>query len=182
MAKRTVARLVHAVETLFVVAAVALAAPSAPRVFGYTPYAVLSGSMEPELPVGSMVYVHETDPATLHPGDVVTFYRSDGAVVTHQVYEVDTDARTIGTQGIANKDADGSLVHDAQATPFSGVIGIAVFCIPYLGYVEAFCTTPSGLLAIIAVLALLAAASLLLSKGGSCRAGRRAHGFGSDGR
>ena len=103
-------------------------------------------------------------------------------MVTHQVYEVDTDARTIGTQGIANKDADGSLVHDAQATPFSGVIGIAVFCIPYLGYVEAFCTTPSGLLAIIAVLALLAVASLLLSKSGSCRAGRRARGCGNDGR
>ena len=117
----------------------------------------------------------------LQPGDVVTFYRSDGAVVTHQVYEVDTDARTIGTQGIANKDADGSLVHDAQATPFSGVIGIAAFCIPYLGYVEAFCTTPSGLLAIIAVLALLAVASLLLGKSGSCRAGRRARGCGNDG-
>ena len=73
MAKRIAARLVHAVDTLFVVAAVALAvALLLPRVFGYTPYAVLSGSMEPELPVGSMVYVHETDPATLHPGDVVT--------------------------------------------------------------------------------------------------------------
>lgn len=183
MAKRIAARLVHAVDTLFVVAAVALAvALLLPRLFGYTPYAVLSGSMEPELPVGSMVYVHETDPATLHPGDVVTFYRSDGAVVTHQVYEVDADACTIGTQGIANKDADGSLVHDAQATPFSGVIGIAAFCIPYLGYVEAFCTTPSGLLAIIAVLALLAVASLLLGKSGSCRAGRRARGCGNDGR
>ena len=171
--------MVRAVETLSVIAAVALAvALLLPRLFGYTPYAVLSGSMEPELPVGSMVYVHETDPATLHPGDVVTFYRSDGAVVTHQVY---ADARTIGTQGIANKDADGSLVHDAQATPFSGVIGIAVFCIPYLGYVEAFCTRPSGLLAIIAVLALLAAASLLLGKSGSCRAGRRARGCGNDG-
>lgn len=182
MAKRIAASLVRAIETLFVIAAVALAAALLlPRLFGYTPYAVLSGSMEPELPVGSMVYVHETDPATLQAGDVVTFYRSDGAVVTHQVYEVDTDARTIGTQGTANKDADGSLVHDAQATPFSSVIGIAAFCIPYLGYVEAFCTTPSGVLAIIAVLALLAVASLLLGKSGSCRAGGQARGCGNDG-
>lgn len=173
MAKRIAASFVHAIETLFVIAAVALAvALLLPRLFGYTPYAVLSGSM---------VYVHETDPTALQPGDVVTFYRSDGAVVTHQVYEVDAEARTIGTQGIANKDADGSLVHDAQATPFSGVIGIAAFCIPYLGYAEAFCTTPSGLLAIIAVLALLAVASLLLGKSGSRRAGRRARGCGNDG-
>ena len=174
MAKRIAASFMHAIETLFVIAAVALAvALLLPRLFGYTPYAVLSGSMEPELPVGSMVYVHETDPTALQPGDVVTFYRSDGAVVTHQVYEVDAEARTIGTQGIANK--------DAQATSFSGVIGIAAFCIPYLGYAEAFCTTPSGLLAIIAVLALLAVASLLLGKSGSRRAGRRARGCGNDG-
>ena len=56
MAKRIAASLVHAIETLFVIAAVALAAALLlPRLFGYTPYAVLSGSMEPELPVGSMV-------------------------------------------------------------------------------------------------------------------------------
>ena len=65
MPKRIACNMVRAVETLFVVAAVALAATLLlPRLFGYTPYAVLSGSMEPELPVGSMAYVHETDPAT----------------------------------------------------------------------------------------------------------------------
>lgn len=61
MPKRIACNMVRAVETLSVIAAVALAvALLLPRVFGYTPYAVLSGFMEPELPVGSMVYVHET--------------------------------------------------------------------------------------------------------------------------
>ena len=41
------------------------------RLVGLTPYAVLSGSMEPELPVGSLIYVRETDPATIQAGDTV---------------------------------------------------------------------------------------------------------------
>ena len=127
-----------------------------------------------------MVYVHETDPATLQPGDVVTFYRSDGAVVTHQVYEVDAEARTIGTQGIANKDADGRLSTMPKPRSFPALSASLCFASPTC-YVEAFCTTPSGLLAIIAVLALLAVASHLLGKGESCRAGRQARGCGNDG-
>ena len=41
------------------------------RLVGLTPYAVLSGSMEPELPVGSLIYVRETDPSTIQAGDTV---------------------------------------------------------------------------------------------------------------
>ena len=33
------------------------------RLIGLTPYAVLSGSMEPELPVGSLIYVRAVDPS-----------------------------------------------------------------------------------------------------------------------
>lgn len=111
---------------------IALAAVSLiPRVFGYMPYAVLSGSMEPELPVGSMVSVHEVEPPAIAVGDAATFYRSDGAVVTHQVYEIDPVAQTIGTQGIANKNTDGTIVHDWHRF---------FFCVPYLGFVNAYCT------------------------------------------
>lgn len=98
-----------------------------PRAFGYMPFAVLSGSMEPELPVGSMVFVRQVEPVDIAVGDNATFYRSDGAVVTHQVYEIDPVAQMIGTQGIANKNADGSIMHDAEQTPFSSVIGTVSF-------------------------------------------------------
>lgn len=135
-----------------------------PRAFGYMPFAVLSGSMEPELPVGSMVFVHQVDPTNIAVGDNATFYRSDGAVVTHQVYEVDPVAQTIGTQGIANKNADGSIMHDAEQTPFSSVIGTVSFCVPYLGFVNAYCTTMPGMLVVVAVLALLVAASIVLDR------------------
>ena len=33
-----------------------------PRLAGYRLYTVVSGSMEPEIPVGSLVFVHDADP------------------------------------------------------------------------------------------------------------------------
>ena len=39
------------------------------RVIGFTPYTVLSGSMEPTYHVGSIVYVKKVDPTTLRVGD-----------------------------------------------------------------------------------------------------------------
>ena len=157
---RGLKRFIALLSSMAIVLVMALAvAFFVPRAFGYTPYAVLSGSMEPELPVGSMVFVHHVEPTDIAVGDNVTFYRSDGAVVTHQVYEIDPVAQTIGTQGIANKNADGIIMHDAEYTPFSRVIGIVSFCVPYLGF-----TTMPGLLVVAAVLALLIAASIVLDR------------------
>ena len=86
MLKRCISSLARALGGLLAAALVALVVVSlVPRLFGYTPYAVLSGSMEPEYPVGSLIFVHSVDAETLQPGDAATFHRSDGAVVTHQV-------------------------------------------------------------------------------------------------
>ena len=54
-----------------------------PYLMGYTELAVLTGSMQPTLPVGTLIYVKEVEPETLQVGDVVT-YRLDGdTMVTH---------------------------------------------------------------------------------------------------
>lgn len=84
------------------------------RLVGLTPFAVLSASLEPQYPVGSLIYVQDVDPADIQPGDAVTFENGAGQVATHQAYEVDADAQLIRTQGINNKAADGSLLHDAE--------------------------------------------------------------------
>ena len=127
------------------------------RLVGLTPYAVLSGSMEPELPVGSLIYVRETDPSTIQAGDTLTFEKSNGVIATHEAYEVDTEAREIRTQGVANINPDGSVMHDAEPVPFESVIGVPVACIPFLGYVNSFVTSPTGFVVVIAgVIAVIA--------------------------
>ena len=42
-----------------------------PKAAGYEAYVVVSGSMEPNIPVGSLVYSEKTDPALLRAGDVI---------------------------------------------------------------------------------------------------------------
>ena len=44
-----------------------------PRIFGYETFAVISGSMEPNIPVGSIVYSKECTMDDLQVGDSITF-------------------------------------------------------------------------------------------------------------
>ena len=78
------------------------------RLVGLTPYAVLSGSMEPEYPVGSLVYVKAVDPLDVEVGYAITFSLPSGTLVTHQVYQIDAESRAFRTQGIANIASDAS--------------------------------------------------------------------------
>ena len=157
------ARLINIITWLFIgISLILTALFTIPSLFGYMPYVVLSGSMEPVYPVGSLIYVAPVDANSLKPGDAITFDRND-AVVTHQVYEVNADSKTVMTQGVANVDSDGSIMHDVEPVSFSQVLGTPVFCIPYLGYVNVFCTTMPGILIVALVALALIAASYATS-------------------
>lgn len=126
------------------------------KLFGFQVYTVLSGSMEPEIPTGSIIYVKKVDPYTLQERQVITFYLEGGIVATHRIIEVVDDPENPGsrcyrTQGDANESPDGLLVRP------SGVIGTPVFTIPFLGYVAYYIQQPPGLYTAIAVAALLIA-------------------------
>ena len=123
------------------------------RIFGLTPYTVLSGSMEPEYHVGSLIYVKNTSAAELDVGDPVT-YKVGSTVVTHRIIEVivnDNDPTDVSyrTQGDANDTPDGDPVHISQ------VIGKPVFDIPLLGYVAYYVRTPVGIGVTVSVIVLL---------------------------
>lgn len=86
-----------------------------PDFLGYKPFIVLSGSMEPSIMTGDMVFVKETDPDSLKVGDVIA-YKSGSSVVTHRIVEVKSEngeTRYV-TQGDANNAADQSLVKPAD--------------------------------------------------------------------
>lgn len=141
----------------FVLLAVALVGV---RLFGLQVFSVLSGSMEPEYHVGSLIYVKEVDYTQLKSGDVITYMLSEDTVSTHRIMEVvpDQDDPTVlryQTKGDANEAADGTLVH------YKNVIGTPVFTIPYLGYVADFIQNPPGTYAAIAIGAVLLALMFL---------------------
>lgn len=131
---------------LIVVAAVILV----PMILGFKEMAVLSGSMEPTIPVGSIVYVKPLDdPSVLEPGDVCTYTLSDGkTMVTHRVVSIDPDNQTLVTQGDANDVDDGDI-------NFAQVFGEAQFHLPYVGYIAINIKTPTGIMAVCGVLVLV---------------------------
>ena len=129
---------------LIVLAAVA-ALLIVPKVMGMQEMAVLTGSMSPGIPVGSIVYVKTTDPAELQVGDVVTYKLSDSTYVTHRIAAIDTAAGTVTTKGDANDSADASPVS------YGNILGRMVFHVPYLGYVSIYAKTPIGIAALCGV-------------------------------
>ena len=113
------------------------------RLIGLQPYTVISGSMSPKYPVGSMIYVKKTTAAELKVNDPITYTLESGTVVTHRIIEIlpDEDNPTVvryRVKGDANDDADGEPVH------IKNVIGKPVFCIPLIGYVAYFIQRPPG--------------------------------------
>lgn len=120
-----------------------------PKVFGYENFAVISGSMEPNIPVGAIVYVKETAFQDLAKGDVISFYTSETTRVTHRIIEIDQESESVITQGDANN------VRDADSVIYSHIIGKVVFTIPFLGYLSMYMRTPLGIAMICAVVFVL---------------------------
>ena len=114
------------------------------RLFGFQVYGVLSGSMEPSYPVGSLVYVKAVDPEDLKIRDVITYSVSPKTVVTHRIVEIVPDdnnpyIKRFRTKGDANNDVDAALVGAAD------IIGRVSFCIPHLGNVASYIQQPPGI-------------------------------------
>lgn len=130
--------------TLAVVFAVLLAMLLAgARIVGLQVYTVLSGSMEPNYHVGSIIYVKDVDPATLQVGDAISFMISETTVATHRIIEVipdkdDPNVIRFRTKGDNNDIADTNPVH------CNNVLGKVVGTVPLLGYVSDFVQHPPG--------------------------------------
>lgn len=120
-----------------------------PKLFGYTQYAVISGSMEPNIPVGSIVYDKEAEPEKLEIGDVITYRLSGDTLVTHRIVAIDEAAQTVQTKGDANESEDGTPV------PYSKIVGVEAFHVPLLGYISIYGKTPLGIAAVCGVLVVL---------------------------
>lgn len=101
----------------------------------YRTVTVLTGSMAPEMPAGSMAMVAPVRPVSLKVGDVVTYQAPipGQPVVTHRIVEIDTsgDRPIIRTQGDANAAPDPWASQITSDTAFRRVA-----VVPYLGTVN----------------------------------------------
>ncbi len=120
-----------------------------PRILGMKTFAVLSGSMEPEIPVGSIVITEEVDPATITPGQIITYQLEGDTMVTHRVVKNDKNNKQLTTKGDANN------VEDSNPVPYEKVVGHAKSKLPYAGYVVMYIKTPIGIACICGLLFIL---------------------------
>lgn len=162
------------VTTLLVIVMIFLAvALVGVRVVGLTPYAVLSGSMEPTYHVGSLIYVKSVDPATIEIGDPITFIvNEDLLLATHRVVDkmviTEKEEPVLDDAGNPVTDENGDPVVelvpleeptyyfqtkgdanadvDGAAVHYKNIVGTPVFSIPQLGYLSSFLQTRKGMI------------------------------------
>lgn len=114
---------------------VLLAVVVVPRVSGATPYTILTGSMQPTYPPGTLVVVKKVPTNELAVGTAVTYQLETGkaAVVTHRIVAVNRNTRgetLFITQGDANDAPDIKAVQPEQ------IRGKVWYSVPYLGRVN----------------------------------------------
>ena len=120
-----------------------------PNFIGYKGFAVISGSMEPKIPVGSIVYAKEAAFSDLEVGDVISYKINNDTMVTHRIYSIDEKKQTVATKGDANEKVDTAEVKSNQ------IVGKVAMSIPLIGYITIYAKTPIGIIAICAIAAIL---------------------------
>lgn len=106
-----------------------------PLVIGAERYTIVGGSMEPAIPLGSLVVVQPRELNDIRVGDVITYQLESGeaTVATHRVVGegvVGDGERVLVTQGDANDSADIEPVRAPQ------VRGVLLYSIPLLGWMN----------------------------------------------
>ena len=113
-----------------------------PRILGYSVLRVTTGSMEPEIPVNSMILVRRTDPGAIREGDVITFFSQEpgleGALNTHRVQSI---AQRYGSLYFTTK-GDANALEDQAPVTSEALVGKVVFVSAAMGAVLRLLTNP----------------------------------------
>ena len=101
-----------------------------PRIFGIMPYIVQSGSMEPVIHTGSVVYINMSD-RDLEANRIMAYELQNGTVVVHRAVSYNEETGGWVMKGDAND------LPDAIPVGLEQVKGAYLFSIPVAGYILA---------------------------------------------
>ena len=111
---------------------------------------VQSGSMQPEIKMGSIVAIRPVDDYKI--GDVITFQiAKNKEPITHRIYDI----KVVGGEPRYITKGDANNAPDQREVSQREIIGKVLFNIPYLGYVVDFAQKPIGFGLIIIIPALV---------------------------
>jgi len=145
---RSAVRLAWLAGTAMLMALVVL--PIALPALGHQVFIVRGASMEPTIPLGSIVLVHAVDPHSIQTGQVVTYRSAQGTAVTHRVMAI-----ADGTGLMFTTKGDASAAADPAPIPASEIVGDVESSVPVVGYLITAITSPVGLFLAMAILCTL---------------------------
>jgi|GEM_PF-323413 len=108
--------------------------PDAPprEIANHSVMTVLSRSMEPTIPIRSLVVARRIDPNLLEVDDVITYLRPNNTTVTHRIIEVIENYQNTGDRGF-RLIGDNNSTPDTDIVRAENVIGEIVFTNLFLG-------------------------------------------------
>ena len=148
--KQTVGKAFSVLGLLMMVAVILVYLPlNVPKWMGYDIYHITSGSMEPEISTGSIIFVEAVRANELQAGEVIVYHSGqDGeTTVTHRVVENQKENYRLVTKGDANAG------NDVLPVPYQNVVGRVAHHVPGLGFVVPVFAGTQGKLSLLAFLA-----------------------------
>ncbi len=115
-------------------------------------FVVASGSMEPTIKAGSVIFTKMPKLDSLEKGDIITFENPENntQAITHRIDEISgKDPVVIKTKGDNNQNSDNWEINEDE------ILGKHLFTLPYLGYVSNFIRQPRGYILLVVVPAVL---------------------------
>jgi len=122
---------------LALIALIAVLVIALPMLTKSTPYTVLTSSMTPSYPAGTLVIVKPTDVQQIHIGDVITYQLESNqpAVVTHRVIQIVEPTTPGGHESFITK-GDANSLPDAKPVMPVQVRGVVWYAVPFIGWVN----------------------------------------------
>lgn len=113
-----------------------------PDFLGYTPFIIVSGSMEPKIPVNNIIITKKIDEDKIKVGDVISYLDEDNnIVVTHRVINI----KYTNGEFFYETKGDNNTMKDNNLVSYSQVQGKYLFSIPMLGKLISYVKTPKGM-------------------------------------
>ncbi|EPR76412.1 Signal peptidase I [Leifsonia rubra CMS 76R] len=108
-----------------------------PNVAGATPLTVLTSSMEPGLPPGTLIVVKPIETNDIAMGDVITYQIESGkaGVVTHRITGITNSSD--GSRTFTLKGDNNDIADELQVLPVQ-IQGKLWYSVPWIGYVSNF--------------------------------------------
>lgn len=112
-------------------------------------FVVQSGSMEPAIKTGSVVFVKPQ--ADYKVGDIVTFKQSANADIKNPSLTITHRIAAVDDQGVFTTKGDANNIEDMNKLAKDMVLGRVLFGLPYLGYPVGFVKTQTGFILLVVV-------------------------------